>query len=81
MVYREGYETWNTREEGQVSDKRYKPTVEVSTEWVFDITHAVGSLAQFFLTHGKGGDVKKEEALIEQGCEYLRTAEKQGGGE
>lgn len=60
-------------------DKRYKPTVEVSTEWIKDIVHAVGLLAQFFLTHGEGGDVKKEEELIEQGCEYLRAAEKTGG--
>jgi len=54
---------------------KYAPTVVVSTEWIDDIIHAVGSLAQFFLTHGEGGDIKREEALIEQGCEYLHKAE------
>lgn len=61
-----------------MSDKRYKPTVEVSTDWVTDIIHAVGSLAQYILDNCAEADVKAEEALIEQGCEYLRSVRRQG---
>ena len=47
-------------------------TVIVSKEFVEDVAHALGSLAQFFLDNCAGGDVKREEALIMQACEYLR---------
>ncbi len=53
-------------------------TVLVTKEFVKDIAHAVGSLAQYFvshyfLEHGESPDIENEEALIMQACEYLRT--------
>jgi len=58
---------------------KYNPTIEVDTAWVEDIIHAVGTLAQYFLSHCKDADVNVEERLIEEGCDYLRKAERTGG--
>ncbi len=64
----------------QMIKEKTEKTIIVSADFLEEIVHAVGSLAQYFmnnyfLEYGVYPDVTQEDALIMQGVEYLR----QGG--